>query len=263
MARWPSERGTWVIVGLSWTAGTAPAALGRGFGPDLLLGAAIFCGVMAREPLVWSLWRRTHKVAPSAEWRRGAAWAAAALVLTASWWHAHPLPVQRAGLALALLGVGWDSAMRLVRASAWWPGVAGSACTSAGVYLAALATPLAPATWLAAAGIGYAVGCTMCAMGVYTSRVPRSRPAGVTVSTRLLWGWSAGGGVSLAVAGMTTGCLAMPAVALGMGLLHAELAHEQPRTLDFRRLGWQETVWLATVVALILWMAGWGPTPAP
>ena len=260
MARWPAERGTWVIVGLPWAAGTATAALDRGFGPGILLGAAIFCGVMAREPLVWSVWRRTHKVAPSPEWRRGVTWAAAALVLTAAWWHANPLPVQRAGLALALLAVGWDSAMRLVRASDWWPGVAGSACTSAGVYLAALATPPTPATWVAAASIAYAVGCTMCAMGVYTSRVPRSRPAGVTASTRLLWGWSAGGGVPLAVAGMTTGSLAIPAVALGMGLLHAKLAHKQPRTLDFRRLGWQETIWLATVFVLIFGVAGRGPT---
>ncbi len=261
--RWPAERGTWVLVGLPWAAGAAAGILSGAWGPSLLLGGALFCGVMAREPLVWSLWRRTHGLPPLPEWRGGAAWAAAGLALTAAWWHLCPQPVHRVALALVLLGAAWEAGMRLIRASAWWPGIGGSALSAAGIFLAAGTAAPEPATWVAAGGIAYAVGCTVCAMGLYTSRVPQARPAARSAPTRLLWGWSAAGGVSLAIAGLTTGALTTSAMVLGMGLLHAEMAHTQPRTRNFRWLGWREALWLATVIALILWAAGRGPAPPP
>lgn len=56
-----------------------------------------------------------------------------------------------------------------------------------------------------------------------------------------------------ALAGFAARALPVAAVALGMGFLHAEVAWEQPRSRDFRRLGWREALWLATVSGLLLW----------
>lgn len=246
---WPAERGLWLIVGLPWAAGLAsgpaPAAAG-------LLAAALFCGVVAREPLMWSLWRRLRGFGPRADWWSATLWAVAGCALAGVWWSLSPAAAPRIGLSLVALAAAWDGGMRLWNARLWWPGVAGAAATAAGTYLAARGgAALGPVSLVVAMVLAYAAGASMCAMGLFVSRVSGAPRAGM-----LLWLWTAGGGVPLTVAGLAAGALPVSALALGMGLLHAEMACQQERSLDFRRLGWREATWLATVTALVLWAGG-------
>ena len=258
LIHWPSERGIWVMVGVPWLAGTLTAGGGTALALSGVFAAGLFCTVLAREPLSWTLWRRLHRYPPLPGWPAGALWGTAAVAMLSLWYLLAPAPAHLAGLAAIALGGAWEIAMRLRRARAWWPGLAGSGLTSAGAFLAAGAVAAPdPARWVAAGALAYAAACAMSAMGLHMCRV--SRAADTRGPTALLWAWSAAGGALLVLAGSRAHAPAAAALLLGLGLLHAAMAQRQPRTRDFRRLGWREAVWLAAVGAGAIVLAGMGP----
>lgn len=252
MPRWPAERGTWVVLGLPWLAGTAAAGSPTALAAAVLLGAALFCAVLAREPLLWSLWRLRRGFPPRPDMAAGLRLAAAAALTVVLWFWLAPGPDHRAGIAMLALGSAGEAVLRLLRPRSWWPGVMGSAFGAAGACLAAGAARSGTGGWGLALGLGYAAGCAMCAMGIHMAKVSRGGEA-ASAAGALLWGWAATGALPLAAVGAPGHALPLAAAAVGMGLAHAALAQRSPRTLAFRRLGWREAAWLAAMTGM-LWV---------
>ncbi len=255
--RWPAERGIWVMVGIPWLTGTLGVGTWAQMGPSMLLAACLFCMTLAREPLSWALWRRVHRFPPLPGWPTGVFWGSAASALCVLWYVWAPAPGHRVGLILLASGGVWEVVMRLWRARAWWPGMVGSCLIAAGVFWAAGPDlPLTATRWGIAASLAYAAGCSIAAMGLQVVRV--SRTADSLGPTVLLWAWSGLGATLLLLVGSRSHTLVASIAVAGLGLLHAVLAHRQPRTRDFRRLGWREAVWLAVIGATLLLLAGAG-----
>ncbi len=246
----PTEYGAWFLVGVPWAAGMVA---GRGPAGGWLLGGALACGVAAREPLLWALWRWRRRLPAVPTWRAGVVFAVGALVAGAAWARSG---VDATGLfclgAAGLLGLA-DVAARVLWSKPTPAGSLGGAVAGGLVCPALLSGsgPPAPEAWLLGAGMAYIFGVSLCAMHLFLARVPR-HPCGVAGMMALLWGWTVGAGTLLLAAGLWVGADRSAAMALGIGVLRAQRARRQPRTTAFRRLGWREACWIATMAALIL-----------
>ena len=258
VGRWPAERGLWLVLGVPWAAG---AWLSHAPWPAVWLGGAMAAAVMAREHLLSSARSvRRHGSAPG--WPRGLLWAAGASLCLGLWaWWLRPGPLPLAGVAAIVLAGLFEAALRLRNARAWWPRVPAAAVVAWGAALAAAGArgPAAHSVAAVAAAMGYAAAASVCAVELYLERIPRGGPPGRPADAGAwLWGWTAGGGGLLFSACAATGAAPVGAVALALGVLHAEMAWQQPRTLAVRRLGWREAAWLLTVAAALMWAAGRG-----
>ncbi len=240
---------------MAWAAGllATRAIPARG----LLLGAAFACAIVAREPLLWSLWRKARGFAPRADWRRGLLFLGCAALAGAAWWRAAPAPA-RAGLLPLVAAAVWETAMRLRAARLWWPAVPAAGAAAAGAYLAAGgATARHPL--LLAVALAHAAGEAACAMGLFLERVAGRAGSGSAgaIPGWLLWLWTGGGGACLLAFGWRQGAPLVGALALASGIGHAAAAWRTRPTRDFRRLGRREVFWLAATTAA---MVGLGAT---
>ncbi len=247
----PAESGAWFVAGVPWAVGIL---LGHAPLAGLWLGAALAAAVLAREPLLWSLWRRARRLPPLPGEGVAGALALLALILLAVWagWvrSGPALGAAAAGLAAGLFEAG----LRLGNARAWWPEVPAAAVEVFGVTVAAAAPrPHGPGGLLVpAAALGYAAAAAVCAMGLHLERVPRQSRRGTARAGWLLWGWTAGAGLLLVAGGASLGAAPVTAAVVGLGLWHAAAAWRQPRTTAFRRLGWREAAWLVGIGGLLV-----------
>ncbi len=253
---WPAERGLWLVLGVPWVVGTL---LGRDPGRSVWLGLALSAALVAREPFLWALWCRRRSLPPPRAWARSAAWGLLALPTAAIW-----AVRGAAGSATALAGAGlvaaaaFEAAVRVADARAWWAGVP-AAATAAAATLVAAAGPRgapSPAVLPAALAVGYLAALSMVVVGLSLERVPR-RPSGRRRegAVRWLWGWSVLAGGALLLVGARAGAGPLAAASLGLGWWHAFRAWRRPRTLDFRRLGRQEALWLCGAAAGVATLA--------
>ncbi len=247
------------MLGVPWAAGTW---VGHAAWAAACLGAALAAAILAREHLLSSLWSARRRTPPRG-WLRGALWVVASAVCLAGWmWGLHPGVRPLIGAAAIGAAGLLEGALRLRNARAWWPRVPAAALAAWGAVLAAAAGRGAAGLPVAAvaAAMGYATAASVCAVELYVERMPRAGQPGRSADAGVwLWGWTAGGGGLLFSACATVGAAPVGAVALALGVLHAEMAAQQPRTSAFRRLGWREAAWLLSTAVALLWAAGRSP----
>jgi|GEM_PF-5463566 len=247
----PAESGAWFLVGVPWVAAMA---VSRAPAAGWWLGLALGCGVAAREPLLWGLWRWWRGLPAVPTWRAGALFGVAALGAGALWWHSG-VPTAAMLCCAAITTVG--AADLLARAARPKPAVAGSlaGAVAGGLVCPALlsaAGRLNARAWLLGACLAYTLGVSSCAMHLFLERVPR-RSGARSRAAVWLWGWTLGAGALLLTAGLLAGAGPAAGLALCLGVQRAEWARRQPRTTAFRRLGWREALWLGITAALLLW----------
>ncbi len=247
-----AERGAWFVVGVPWAAAMVVA---RGPAEGWLLLPPLVLGVLAREPVMWSLWALRRRLPPPVPWGPGL-WfglAAAASVLV---WGASGVGAAAVASAAAAAVLGAVEVLTRVLRSRPTPlgGIAGAVGGGA-VTLAVLsgAGSPTPTAWALGACLAYTLAISSLALHLSVRRVPRR--ADPAPGCRLLWGWTIGAGAALLLLGAQAGCVWTAALAVGLGLVRAEIARRQPRTTAFRRLGWREAVWLGMVGALLAALA--------
>ncbi len=246
-----TEHGAWFLVGVPWAA--AMAAARAPVGGWLLLPVLLFA-VLAREPLLWVLWARRRHMPPPA-WGRGALFGVAAAACGLLWVHLGAGALAAACLVGSATLAALDVLARVVWSKPTAVGGLAGALAGGLVATAVLASGgrsgMAP--WVIGACLAYALGVSSCAMHLFVQRVPRR--AVTPPAAALLWGWTLGAGALVVLLGLqTSGGRAAAAVAC-LGLVRAEMARRQPRTIAFRRLGWREGLWLAAVGALVVALA--------
>ncbi len=247
-----SETGAWFLVGVPWVAamvaGRAPLA---GW---LLLPVLVF-GILAREPIIWGLWAHRRRLPPPPAWRTGTLYGLVAVVCAVLWASSGVGAMALAcAAATATLGA-LDVVARVVWSKPTAVGGIAGALAGGFIAVAVLADAARPgaAPWVVGACLAYALGVSACAMHLFVQRVPRRAPT--TPAVGLLWGWTLGAGALVMLLGLHAGGGRAAAAAAALGLVRAEMARRQPRTTAFRRLGWREGLWLATVGALVVALA--------
>jgi hypothetical protein len=247
-----AERGAWFLVGIPWLAamvvGGAPVS-GWFLVPPLVFG------VLAREPLMWTLWACRRRLPVPPAWRLGIVFAMMAVASTVLWarsavgWPAFACLAASVGLTAVDVGarVVWSKPT----AVGGLAGAVAGGCIATTVMLAA-GRP-APLAWVLGACLAYGLGISSCALHLSMQRVPRR--ASTTSAAVLLWWWTVVAGSALILMGLHTTGERAAVAAVCLGMVRAELARRQPRTTAFRRLGWREGVWLVAMSALVVTLA--------
>jgi hypothetical protein len=176
-----AERGAWFMVGVPWATAMAVA---RAPAEGWLLLPPLALAILARGPVMWSIWALRRRPPVTATWRRRLWFGLAACGGFLVWARRG---VGAAAVASAAVAAGWSAVEVLARILWSRPvpqcglgGALGGGAVALAVLSAAGAAP--PVAWALGGCLAYASGVSTLGMHLVLQRVPRAAPTGPAAS---------------------------------------------------------------------------------